>query len=887
MTACVNKKSKRVAAVVTASLVGALSIGAPAVALATGNIQTLTASENADKSWDKGTFKYSVDADIDGKYITEVGKYMTVKEVKSIFSDEALSPSDYTVLYFQDSATSAKDGVVDTADTVTQALGDSTVNGRNGGVPNKAGHYIIAVINGVVDLDITNATSFQNVIDKVGRANIHTQGFEIKPAAKEFGEMGVYEYSTAASDKGLSDTTLTYNGSSLKVGISMDGKALDLYDSDAKFSATLVSGPNGATLGDISDDYITVSNAKAGTYTVRLTGTSGDLKSKSADVTFTVNKLDLSKAILSIEPVKGVTEAASATGIKVTSDSNATPAGDILKVDGSTVSGLTLSLNAVNDVKGATATITQNTSDQGYYIATPGKYTYKVTASDADSVVGGPVLVDAYVVSNTVEYKYANTDIVDGMVFDPSVNFAFDAGKLSAHVGNTPVAFSYKVTKDGEEVKDFNEAGEYTLELTTPADAKFSYAGHTTVKFTVKGKTVDYGDVSMFVSIDGKDVTDGKTTSYTGSAIEPVVALTNKDGVLKQGTDYALSVVDADDKAVEEIVKPGKYTIVATLADTAKTEKKFELTVNKANIKSAKASADFFVLGTEPTFIGSDNADYKKGNKFDLKSDEISVVYYAAENSGTNEEPVWNKVAGAKALKLSDIEKAGNYLAQINVLTDSETLMGGTGTTETNLVHVALKESVVFTDVDAGAWYAKPVYEAKEQGYMNGLAGTKLFMPEANITRAELAGVLFNMAGQQATDKDNASFPTRFDDVDKNAWFAQSISWASQAGVINGYDADSFGPFDNASREQVACILYNYAKAQGKDVSVKDADAALAKYADGASVSSWAKIAVAWAVENGVMGNGSELNCFGTITRAEVAAMAVNYQPEKLPEAVL
>ena len=37
MTACVNKKSKRVAAVVTASLVGALSIGAPAVALATGS----------------------------------------------------------------------------------------------------------------------------------------------------------------------------------------------------------------------------------------------------------------------------------------------------------------------------------------------------------------------------------------------------------------------------------------------------------------------------------------------------------------------------------------------------------------------------------------------------------------------------------------------------------------------------------------------------------------------------------------------------------------------------------------------------------------------------------------------------------------------------------
>ena len=53
MTACVNKKSKRVAAVVTASLVGALSIGAPAVAFATdtnSGIELLTADANSEFS---------------------------------------------------------------------------------------------------------------------------------------------------------------------------------------------------------------------------------------------------------------------------------------------------------------------------------------------------------------------------------------------------------------------------------------------------------------------------------------------------------------------------------------------------------------------------------------------------------------------------------------------------------------------------------------------------------------------------------------------------------------------------------------------------------------------------------------------------------------------
>ena len=57
MTACVNKKSKRVAAVVTASLVGALSIGAPAVALADTNVDMLVApEENAFSSGARSPF---------------------------------------------------------------------------------------------------------------------------------------------------------------------------------------------------------------------------------------------------------------------------------------------------------------------------------------------------------------------------------------------------------------------------------------------------------------------------------------------------------------------------------------------------------------------------------------------------------------------------------------------------------------------------------------------------------------------------------------------------------------------------------------------------------------------------------------------------------------
>ncbi len=524
--------------------------------------------------------------------------------------------------------------------------------------------------------------------------------------------------------------------------------------------------------------------------------------------------------------------------------------------------------------------------------STAGTYTFKLTAKapaetdEKNLCVKNEKLVEVVAVTNTVDYLYGGNTTFPAQ-FNAAAGSTFVPSAITATAGGKDVPFTLTVTKNGKAVDSYTEPGtyDYVLESEVSENSKGSYAGYETGSFTVVGKS--YVGCKAYVSIDGKNV-EGLATklSYTGSELKPVVVVRDaKNGILAEGTDYSVKVLDSKEEAVESVVDAGTYKVVVEFVDdTSTTDIELSFKVSPAEIAEVRSTADFFALPADgtaatPSFIGSTKSgdDFDKGLKFELSADNSSVKYYASKVDGTN------VVIDEKSpVKESDLTKAGAYFAKVNVLTTVKNFSGS------NLeAKVVLKESVVFTDVDANEWYAKPVYEAKEQGYMNGLAGTKLFMPEANITRAELAGVLFNMAGQKATDKDNASFPTRFDDVDKDAWFAQSVSWASQTGVMNGYDADSFGPFDNASREQVACILYNYAKAQGKDVSVEDADAALAKYSDGEAVSSWAKTAVAWAVENGVMGNGSELNCFGTITRAEVAAMAVNFQPEKLPEAVL
>ena len=117
--------------------------------------------------------------------------------------------------------------------------------------------------------------------------------------------------------------------------------------------------------------------------------------------------------------------------------------------------------------------------------------------------------------------------------------------------------------------------------------------------------------------------------------------------------------------------------------------------------------------------------------------------------------------------------------------------------------------------------------------------------------------------------------------MDGHAYYAKAIAWAKASGVVNGYDGN-FRPDDKVTREEFACMLANFAKVKGDFVA--PAEGALDSMPDASSVSSWAEESVAWAVENGVMGNGGSVNAAAQISRAEVAAMTVNYQPEPIVE---
>ncbi len=175
-----------------------------------------------------------------------------------------------------------------------------------------------------------------------------------------------------------------------------------------------------------------------------------------------------------------------------------------------------------------------------------------------------------------------------------------------------------------------------------------------------------------------------------------------------------------------------------------------------------------------------------------------------------------------------------------------------------------------FLDVNTGAWYYDAVKYAVENGLMSG-TGTYTFEPNTTLSRGMIAQMLYALEG-----KPSVSSANNFTDVSSSDWYDKAASWAQSKGIITGYEDGRFGPNDPLTREQLALILYNYAKSEGHSTSTK---ADLSKFADGTSTSPWAQQAMSWAVGEGLL-SGRGVNMLyptGTATRAEVAQIMMNF----------
>ncbi len=198
-------------------------------------------------------------------------------------------------------------------------------------------------------------------------------------------------------------------------------------------------------------------------------------------------------------------------------------------------------------------------------------------------------------------------------------------------------------------------------------------------------------------------------------------------------------------------------------------------------------------------------------------------------------------------------------------------------------------DPIAFTDL-VEPWSYTWIEQASTRGLMSGYDDgtgklTGLFYPSLDISRGQVATVLWRIAGSPAVSS-GSTFP----DVPKGMYYTKAVTWCAAQGIVTGYEdgayKGTFRPDAQVSREELAAMVYRFAAWAG--VTTEDAPSgAYQKCIDTKLVSDWSHDAMVWCAAAGVItGKDTEKGLFldpqAGATRAQAAKVFV--QLDKLAD---
>ncbi len=875
MTACVNRKhTKKVAAVVTASLVGALSLGAaPVAAMAdTGTgIETLaTDFENVSKS--------SVDYEDGLKsghefYSNGNGQALvpeTVTDAAGVPHEAELRSNDLEdgdfFYYFVEIGTSANKVINSDGSSVQYDNGKKYVDVEGNSVKVNGAYAVPSTIG-----------DYAVVVGQYKGGS-----FILRSVADTFSIVGFSLDDAALIDgRDITDTTFEYTGEAnsntvesmkKRLGVAV-GSHILTWGQD--YNISIYPKSSNVALND--GDFLT----PGGEYVASIRGIGSYEGNKQFN--FTMEKLDLSTASI-------------VTNVYTVAP-GATPGfnGVVKSING--VSQTAFDPNTMKDSEFEIKLVKAPNGNE-HYEALKGVYTFSIKAKATASHVKGETTVSVVYANNVanVDFSGCGTKDADGAYV---VDYSLDKPTIFdlSHIKVTPnVDYTVTVTDDEGNVIDMagktqlDQNGTYYVKVDVYHQDKATgdlTAGSDVAKVVVSyGKLVQTSDI--FMTYKGENVQYQASDTYNGTDLSKNMGFTVKAGdkTLTQGTDYTVTFEKQGDDGkrteVDQIIDAGTY-IITVKGETFTGGAEFKFVVNALQLTKATPVWDLDtddLTGIDGYLMYTGEVLNPEYRFFDADGNEIAVP------EGSFVVDRYETTAGKKV----ELKDAGKYYAFFETAKDVENYdFDGL---KSDVINVTARS--IFLDVPlTGEWYSQVVYDAVNLGYMNGYSGTKLFGAGDSIKRGDVACVLFNMAGGDdvyANDdfsySNETGYKTGFEDVDGTMYYGKAIAWAHATGVINGYGDGTFKPEQTITAEEFACMLANYAEAIGEDVDGAD-KAVLDTMSDGDQVSDWAEQSVAWAVENEVMGNGGFIAPLETIARERVAAMAVNYQPEKLLDEVI
>lgn len=172
----------------------------------------------------------------------------------------------------------------------------------------------------------------------------------------------------------------------------------------------------------------------------------------------------------------------------------------------------------------------------------------------------------------------------------------------------------------------------------------------------------------------------------------------------------------------------------------------------------------------------------------------------------------------------------------------------------------------LFTDIDSVLWAKDAILSLADKKVISGKEAGK-FYPNDNVLREEFTKMIV-----LAFNVDEAVAENNFKDVNDNMWYADFIKKAYSAGIVKGYDEDTFGVGEKITREDMALMIYRGAEICGYSF---ETDFERAEFADDANIADYAKESI-YILENAGIINGTGENNFSpkqNATRAQAAKM--------------
>jgi len=175
-----------------------------------------------------------------------------------------------------------------------------------------------------------------------------------------------------------------------------------------------------------------------------------------------------------------------------------------------------------------------------------------------------------------------------------------------------------------------------------------------------------------------------------------------------------------------------------------------------------------------------------------------------------------------------------------------------------------------FQDVPPDAWYAGAVERAAASGLMQG-TGAGRFSPGGTVTRGQIAAILHRLAGEPAL----RGFS--FSDVPSSAYYGVAVAWAARRGIVEGYPDGTFRPDLPVSRQQLAAILWRYARLEGADSGRRSS---LRAYRDAGEAGGYAEEPLRWALAEGILQGTKDgyLQPQGRAARGQAAVLLERFQ---------